>query len=69
MNKKSMLWSLVSLMVLASMILAACGGTATEAPAVDEGSHPAPPFFRNPLDGYLWLLVNISLLRVTCQAV
>ena len=35
----------------------------------DEGSHLAPPFlFRNPLDGYLWLLVNFSLLRVTCQA-
>jgi len=35
MNKKSLFWSLASLMVLASMILAACGGgaTATQAPA------------------------------------
>jgi alpha-glucoside transport system substrate-binding protein len=36
MNKKSKLWSLVSLIVLASMILAACGGGATQAPAATE---------------------------------
>src|SRR6266508_993002 len=32
MNKKSLLWSLVSLMVLASMMLASCAPAATEAP-------------------------------------
>jgi len=33
MNKKSLIWTLTSLMVLTSMILTACGGAATEAPA------------------------------------
>ncbi len=33
MNKKSKVWTLVSFVVLASMILAACGGAATKAPA------------------------------------
>ena len=36
MNKKSLIWTLASLMVLASMILAACGGGATEAPAATQ---------------------------------
>ena len=36
----------------------------------DVRSHPAPPFFfRNPLIWYLWLLLKITLLCVTCQAV
>ena len=37
MNKKSLLWSVMSLLVLASMLLAACGApaAATEAPAAD----------------------------------
>ena len=34
MNKKSLLWSVMSLLVLASMLLSACGApAATEAPA------------------------------------
>lgn len=37
MNKKSILWSLASLLVLASMLLSACGGAA-EAPAATEES-------------------------------
>ena len=37
MNKKSLLWSVMSLLVLASMLLAACGSSAaTEAPAAEE---------------------------------
>ena len=36
MNKKSQLWTLVSFVVLASMILAACGGSATQAPAATQ---------------------------------
>jgi alpha-glucoside transport system substrate-binding protein len=36
MNKKSLIWTLASLMVLASMILAACGGGATQAPAATQ---------------------------------
>jgi alpha-glucoside transport system substrate-binding protein len=36
MNKKSLIWSLVSVMLLASMILSACGGSATEAPVMTE---------------------------------
>jgi alpha-glucoside transport system substrate-binding protein len=36
MNKKSLFWTLASLMVLASMILAACGGGATETPVMTE---------------------------------
>ena len=36
MNKKSQLLSLVSLFVLASMILTACGGGATQAPATTQ---------------------------------
>jgi len=47
MNKKSLFWSLASLMVLASMILAACGGggTPTLSPAAAklfEGKSPPP---------------------------
>lgn len=41
MNKKSLLWTLVSLTVLASMILTACGGAATEAPAAGGSGLPA----------------------------
>ena len=36
MNKKSLLWSLVSLFVLATMLLSACGAPATEAPAATD---------------------------------
>jgi len=36
MNKKSLIWSLISLLILASLVLTACGGTATEAPAATE---------------------------------
>ena len=36
MNKKSLLWSLASLMVLVSMILSACGSPATQTPAATE---------------------------------
>ncbi len=37
MNKKSLLWSVMSLLVLASMLLSACGSSAaTEAPAAEE---------------------------------
>jgi alpha-glucoside transport system substrate-binding protein len=36
MNKKSLFWTLASLMVLASMVLAACGGGATQAPAATQ---------------------------------
>jgi alpha-glucoside transport system substrate-binding protein len=42
MNKKSLLWSLISLMVLASMVLAACGSPATEAPATVAPATQAP---------------------------
>jgi len=42
MNKKSLLWSLISLMVLASMVLAACGSPATEAPATAAPATEAP---------------------------
>lgn len=38
MNKKSLIWSLISLLILASMVLTACGGTATEAPAATEAA-------------------------------
>jgi raffinose/stachyose/melibiose transport system substrate-binding protein len=40
MNKKSQLWTLVSFMVLASMILAACGSSATQAPAATQAPVP-----------------------------
>jgi len=49
MNKKSLLWSLVSLFVLASMLLSACGtpaateAAATDAPAVTEVPADALP--------------------------
>jgi len=49
MNKKSLLWSLVSLFVLASMLLSACGtpaateAVATDAPAVTEAPADALP--------------------------
>lgn len=44
MNKKSTLWSLVSLMVLASMLFSACGTPATTAaPAATEASATQPP--------------------------
>ena len=49
MNKKSLLWSLVSLFVLASMLLSACGtpaateAAATDAPAVTEAPADALP--------------------------
>ena len=36
MNKKSVLWSLASLLVLASLLLSACGAPATTAPAATE---------------------------------
>ena len=36
MNKKSLIWSLISLLVLASLVLTACGGSATEAPAAPD---------------------------------
>jgi len=46
MNKKSVLWSLVSLLVLGSMLLSACGApvtpVATEAPAASEAATEAP---------------------------
>ena len=46
MNKKSILWSLVSLLVLGSMLLSACGApatpAATEAPAATEVATEAP---------------------------
>lgn len=43
MNKKSLLWSIMSLLVLASMVLAACGApaAATEAPAAAATEAPA----------------------------
>lgn len=42
MNKKSLAWSVLSLLVLASMILTACGGSApTEAPAATEAAPAA----------------------------
>ncbi|MEP7135146.1 MAG: ABC transporter substrate-binding protein [Chloroflexota bacterium] len=51
MNKKSMFWSLASVMVLASMILAACGGAAaTQAPAA--GGVPAGDGKVTILGGY-----------------
>jgi alpha-glucoside transport system substrate-binding protein len=44
MNRKSQLWTVVSLLVLATMILSACGGaaTATEAPATEAPATEAP---------------------------
>jgi len=42
MNKKSLLWSIASLMLLASMILTACGGAATQAPATQAPATQAP---------------------------
>lgn len=42
MNKKSVLWSLVSVLLLASMILSACGAPAAEAPAVEAPAAEAP---------------------------
>jgi len=43
MNKKSLLWSVMSLLVLASMLLAACGSSAaTEAPAAEEPAAGLP---------------------------
>lgn len=42
MNKKSLLWTLASLMILTSMVLAACGGAATEAPATEAPATEAP---------------------------
>jgi raffinose/stachyose/melibiose transport system substrate-binding protein len=44
MKKKSVLWSLVSLLVLASMLLSSCGApTATEAPVTPPTDAPAAP--------------------------
>ena len=43
MNKKSLLWTLASLMILTSMVLAACGGTSTEAPAATEAPATEAP--------------------------
>src|SRR5512139_846642 len=53
MNKKSLIWTLASLMVLASMILAACGGGATPTPvatepAVQEPAATEPPATEAP---------------------
>ena len=41
MNKKSLLWSVMSLLVLASMLLSACGAPATEAPAEEPAATEA----------------------------
>jgi hypothetical protein len=41
MNKKSLIGALISLLVLASMVLTACGGAATEAPAAVPNALPA----------------------------
>ena len=38
---RNRLSALLALLVVASMVLAACGGTATEAPAVEETEAPA----------------------------
>jgi alpha-glucoside transport system substrate-binding protein len=43
MNKKSLLWSLASLMVLGSMILAACGPATTATPAATQPPATQPP--------------------------
>jgi len=43
MNKKNMLWTLASLLVLASMILTACGSPATQAPAATEAPATEAP--------------------------
>src|ERR1700690_444783 len=42
MNRKSFLWSLVSLLVLASLALTACGGAATAAPTAMPAATTAP---------------------------
>src|SRR5512139_2349646 len=42
MNRKSVLWSLVSLLVLTSMLLSACGAPTTAAPAATEAPTEAP---------------------------
>jgi alpha-glucoside transport system substrate-binding protein len=42
MNKKSLVWSLTSLLVLVSMVLSACGSAATEAPATESLATEAP---------------------------
>ena len=41
MNKKSVLWSVMSLLILASLVLAACAPAATEAPAEEPAATEA----------------------------
>lgn len=49
MNKKSLFWILASLMVMASLVLSACGGGATEPPAETEEPATAAPATEAPV--------------------
>ena len=50
MNAKNKLFSVLALLIISSMILAACGGAATEAPAVEEPAAPAPAATEAPAE-------------------
>src|SRR5436190_3683097 len=48
MNKRSTLWSLISFVVLAAMILSACGPAATQNPTATEAPATQPPATEAP---------------------
>jgi len=50
MNMKKTLWLVLGLLVISSMLLSACGGAATEAPAEPEPAEPAEPAPAEPAE-------------------